>query len=95
MGSEMCIRDSPYTLYSGKMTGLSTRSKGAPGARRDRPMPPCELSTLEEFEIEKRREELRDHRWSRHKEQILLATKLAGGSGIVVAAHALIRALPW
>lgn len=62
--------------------------------RRDRPRAPSGLHRPEEFEIEERREAIRDGRWRRRKEQLVVAGKLAGGGTVLALAAALWRALP-
>jgi hypothetical protein len=62
-------------------------------ARRDRPVPPCELYHPYQFDREREREEIRDRRWRRRKEQILVFFRIGGGGGLVAAATALARAL--
>jgi hypothetical protein len=52
-------------------------------AWRDRPTPPCQLSRPDQFDLEFRREELRDHRWKRRKDQIAVFVRVAGATGLV------------
>jgi hypothetical protein len=54
---------------------------------RDRPTPACLLRSPEEFSLEERRERLRDRRWKRRKEQLLLTGTLVGVSAALVGGH--------
>jgi hypothetical protein len=65
-------------------------------AWRDRPLAPCDLTSPDEFALEERREKLRDLRWKRRRDQLVLLLKLMGSSGgVAIAAHALSHTLPF